>query len=71
MSCDIMAGFPEEEDKDFKNSIDSLKETIPVKIYISPYSSRKGEFSFPSTSSLKILSNSRLAALKSFLKHCL
>jgi len=46
ISCDIMAGFPQENDKDFQDSLDLLKEAVPVKTHIFPYSPREGTVSF-------------------------
>ncbi len=39
-STDIIVGFPGESEKDFKDTIELLKELIPVRVHIFPYSPR-------------------------------
>ncbi|MDD4909992.1 MAG: MiaB/RimO family radical SAM methylthiotransferase [Candidatus Omnitrophica bacterium] len=42
LSMDIMVGFPGEEEANFKNTVDFIKETEPLKVHIFPYSKREG-----------------------------
>lgn len=42
LTTDLIVGFPKEEDKDFKETIDTLKEISFTKIHTFPYSKRKG-----------------------------
>ena len=41
ISCDIIVGFPYEEDKDFQNTLKLLKKIQPVRTHIFPYSRRE------------------------------
>jgi len=42
LSCDIIVGFPEEKEKDFKNTLDFVKKYGFFKIHAFPYSNRPG-----------------------------
>lgn len=64
ISCDIMAGFPREEDKDFQDSLDLLKEAVPVKTHIFPYSPREGTASFSFNQLPKDIVKLRIKRLK-------
>lgn len=41
-SMDVMAGFPGETEEQFKNTLDLLEETRPLKSHVFPYSGREG-----------------------------
>ena len=41
-SMDVMAGFPGETEAQFKNTLDLLEETRPLKSHVFPYSRREG-----------------------------
>lgn len=57
ITSDIMIGFPGEEDKNFKNTLDFLIQIQPSRLHIFPYSPRPGtaSFSFPDRPSEKIV----------------
>ena len=42
ITTDIMVGFPGESDKNFRNSVNLIKEIEPVRTHIFPFSSREG-----------------------------
>ncbi|HOO32709.1 MAG TPA: tRNA (N(6)-L-threonylcarbamoyladenosine(37)-C(2))-methylthiotransferase MtaB [Thermotogota bacterium] len=42
VSCDIIVGFPGEQDEDFKQTVDLLKAIKPLKTHIFRYSPKKG-----------------------------
>lgn len=41
LTTDILVGFPGEQEKDFKNTIEAIKEIQPARAHIFPYSRRK------------------------------
>jgi len=42
ITTDVMVGFPGENDINFKNTVDLVKEILPLKVHIFPYSPRQG-----------------------------
>ncbi|MBM3255064.1 MAG: tRNA (N(6)-L-threonylcarbamoyladenosine(37)-C(2))-methylthiotransferase MtaB [Candidatus Omnitrophica bacterium] len=42
ITTDIMVGFPGEEEANFKNTLALVKEILPLKVHIFPYSMREG-----------------------------
>ena len=42
ITTDVLVGFPEENEANFKNTIDLIKKIIPLKVHIFPYSPRRG-----------------------------
>lgn len=42
ITTDVMVGFPGETEKHFKNTVGLIKEIIPLKVHIFPYSKRTG-----------------------------
>ncbi len=46
ISCDIIAGFPGESRRQFLNTINLVREIIPVRVHIFPFSPRKGTPAF-------------------------
>ena len=42
LTLDIIAGFPGEEEEHFTNTLKLLKEIVPARVHIFPYSRRKG-----------------------------
>lgn len=46
ISCDIIVGFPYEQEQDFYQSLDLIKKVKPVRTHIFPYSPRAGTASF-------------------------
>ena len=51
LTTDIMVGFPGEEEENFKNTLNFLREVRPAKIHIFPFSPRKNTaaWRFPAT----------------------
>ena len=51
LTTDIMLGFPGEEEENFKNTLNFLREIRPAKIHIVPFSPRKNTaaWRFPAT----------------------
>ena len=51
LTTDIMLGFPGEEEENFKNTLNFLRETRPAKIHIFPFSPRRNTaaWRFPAT----------------------
>ena len=50
LTTDVMVGFPEETDEDFRQTADLLLEARPFKLHIFPYSAREGTKAFSSKS---------------------
>ena len=44
ITTDVMVGFPGESESNFKNTIDLIKKTLPLKVHIFPYSKRENTF---------------------------
>jgi len=44
ITTDIIVGFPGETESAFNNTIRLIKEVLPLKVHIFPYSDRKGTF---------------------------
>jgi threonylcarbamoyladenosine tRNA methylthiotransferase MtaB len=42
ITTDIMVGFPGESDKSFRNTVNLIKEILPVRTHIFPFSKRDG-----------------------------
>ena len=42
ITTDVLVGFPGEEEVNFKNTLDLIKEISPLKVHIFPYSPRQG-----------------------------
>jgi len=46
ITTDMMVGFPGEEEANFINTMDLIKEILPLKVHIFPYSARVGTFAY-------------------------
>ena len=46
ITTDILVGFPGEEEKNFRNTLRSLKEVLPLRSHIFPFSPRQGTAAF-------------------------
>jgi len=42
ITTDVLVGFPDEGDKNFKNTLRVVKKILPLKVHIFPYSKREG-----------------------------
>lgn len=42
ITTDIIVGFPEETEENFQNSIELIRQVLPLKVHIFPYSRREG-----------------------------
>ncbi|MFH1440889.1 MAG: tRNA (N(6)-L-threonylcarbamoyladenosine(37)-C(2))-methylthiotransferase MtaB, partial [Candidatus Omnitrophota bacterium] len=42
ITTDVLVGFPSETESDFKETVSLIKQVIPLKTHIFPYSSREG-----------------------------
>ena len=42
ITTDCLVGFPQESDKNFKNTLSLIKKIVPLKTHVFPYSARKG-----------------------------
>ena len=73
ITTDCLVGFPRENEKHFKNTLDLINRIIPLKVHIFPYSARKGTgaysgaaISFASEEAVK----KRIVILKSAANSC-
>lgn len=46
ITTDVLVGFPGESEINFQNTIDLIKEMLPLKVHIFPYSRREGTFAY-------------------------
>lgn len=71
ISTDVLVGFPGENENNFRNTLDLIKEILPLKVHIFPYSARMGTEAFNlkgnlSNAEIKI----RVAKLKKVASAC-
>jgi threonylcarbamoyladenosine tRNA methylthiotransferase MtaB len=46
ITTDCLIGFPGEEEKHFRNTLDLVKKILPLKVHIFPYSAREGTLAY-------------------------
>lgn len=71
ITTDVMVGFPGEDEINFENTADLIKEIIPLKVHIFPYSPREGTtaYNFKDRLNSNIIKK-RTLHLKNIAKNC-
>lgn len=71
ITTDVMVGFPGESQKNFQNTVRLIKEILPLKVHIFPYSRREGTIAanFKVTSSPELI-RERVDYLKGIAETC-
>ncbi len=72
ITTDVMVGFPGEKEENFQNTVNLIKETLPLKTHIFPYSKREGtlaEKNFKEKLDCRIIKE-RIAYLEKITQNC-
>lgn len=71
ITTDVLVGFPGESEENFQNTVKLIKEIMPLRVHIFPYSPRKGTVanSFQNQTSYDIIKK-RILRLKDVARNC-
>jgi len=71
ISTDVLVGFPGETEKKFRNTLDTLKKVMPMRIHVFGFSAREGTAAFSMPGQVgKEEREKRAKAIRSFAEEC-